>query len=108
MNATVPCQTEIFYVEILYEFRYLACSVVSVTSEHVFPRLFSYFGLSVIKEKWIDVYFCVSVNGKALYLICSEIIAGLKGYKFTRHTNRSTKEGTKTISELGKEITWQL
>lgn len=51
----------------------------------------------VKKRKWIlsveflkrsghmNEYFCVCMNGRALCLICSELIAVLKEYDVTRH-----------------------
>jgi hypothetical protein len=88
----------------------LACSLLSVSSEYVFPLV----ALSCLIENWaklnkipyimslseksikwtlnvelfkksLSKYFCVFIDGKALCLIFSESIAVLKEYKIARH-----------------------
>jgi hypothetical protein len=60
----------------------------------------------VFQEKWIDKCFCVSVNGKALYLLCSECIAISIAYNTARHYNVKHKEKYKNCvcSEKKKVI----
>jgi len=41
--------------------------------------------------------FCVSVSGKALWIICSEITVPLKDYNITKHYNSKHKEEYKKI-----------
>jgi hypothetical protein len=46
----------------------------------------------IFQDTWTDEYFCVSVNGEALRLICSESIAVSKKYNTARHHNLKHKE----------------
>jgi hypothetical protein len=46
----------------------------------------------IFLQKWTDEYFCVSMNGKALYLICSKSTTVLKEYNTAGHYNLKHKE----------------
>jgi len=39
------------------------------------------------RERWTEKYFCVSMNGNALCLICSESVAVLKECNIARYHN---------------------
>jgi hypothetical protein len=54
------------------------------------------------QEKWLDEYFCVSMNGKASCLIYSEIISIYKIVILQGIAIRSTKKNTITVSVLSE------
>jgi len=55
---------------------------------------------NIFQEIWIEEHFCVFMNGKALCIICSEIIAVLKEYNIARNYSSKHKEKYKTVSML--------
>jgi hypothetical protein len=63
----------------------------------------------IFQEKWTDKYYRVSVDGKALCLICSESIAVLKDYiTLLGITIRSTQKRTIIVSVFSEDKKWQL
>jgi hypothetical protein len=54
-------------------------------------------GCRILQDPWTNKYFCISVNRKALCLICSKSIAVLKEYNITRHYNLKHKEKYKKL-----------
>jgi hypothetical protein len=45
----------------------------------------------IFQDKWTGEYFCVSLNGRALCLICREGTAVLKEYNIVRHYSPSVR-----------------
>jgi hypothetical protein len=62
----------------------------------------------IFQEKWKDENFCVSVNGKALYLICNESIPVLKQYNIATHYSSKHKEKYENCVSALKEKKWCL
>jgi hypothetical protein len=56
----------------------------------------------IFQEKWTDEYFCVSMNGKALCLICNESISVFKDYNIARYYNSKHKVQN-CVDALGRE-----
>jgi hypothetical protein len=58
----------------------------------------------IFQEKWTDEDFCVSINGKALCLICSESITVLKQYNPGRyHDSKHTEKYKNCVGTKWRE-----